>query len=118
MTNLTQETTAVPYSSRTYRDYYIPAIDQQLLQDHFGGLKLVVGPTGLGKTYAIRLTIQELRQRKVDKRCIYTTHRHMLLEEMEQDLRKSGIPSVYLKSNKDVVSALALQILRARNEEG
>lgn len=105
MKNLTQETTAVPYSSRTYRDYYIPAIDQQLLQEHFGGLKLVVGPTGLGKTYAIRLTIQELRQRRVDKRCIYTTHRHMLLEEMEQDLRKSGIASVYLKSNKDMVSA-------------
>ncbi len=80
------------------------AINQQLRADRLGGLKLVVGPTGLGKTYAIPFVIQELHQREIDKGCIYTTHRHMLLEEMQQSLQKAGIYSVYLKSNPDLVA--------------
>lgn len=69
-------------SNTTYQDYYMRAINQQLQADDFGGLKLMVGPTGLGKTYAIPFVIQELRQRGVDKGCIYSTHRHILLEEL------------------------------------
>ena len=105
MENLSQDVTVADESKVTYQDYYMRAINQQLRQDSFGALKLVVGPTGLGKTYAIRFVIDQLRQRGVDKRCIYTTHRHMLIDEMAEDLGKLGIPSVYLKSNRDVVSA-------------
>lgn len=88
----------------TYQDYYLRPITQQLQVEKFGGLKLVVGPTGLGKTYAIPFTIQTLHKRDdFNKRFIYATHRHILLEEMERDLAKLSISSVYLKSNRELV---------------
>ena len=37
----------------SYQDYYWPVIEQQLRAEQFGGLKPVVGPTGIGKTSPI-----------------------------------------------------------------
>lgn len=88
----------------TYQGYYLRPINQLLNAETFGGFKLVVGPTGIGKTYAIPWTIHSLRQRAdFDKRCIYAAHRHILLEEMKRDLDKLEIPSVYLKRNRHLV---------------
>ncbi len=89
--------------NHSYQQYYQRVIDQQLPLDNFGGLKLVVGPTGMGKTSAIPAVIGHLRAAQVDKRCIYTTHRHLLIEEMATELKKANIPIVYLKNNAEVV---------------
>jgi len=116
MENLNQDTIGIQQSNVTYQDYYMRAMNQQLHSDEFGGLKLVVGPTGLGKTYAIPFVIQELRQRGVDKGYIYCTHRHMLLEEMQRDLHKEGIPSIYLKKNTQVVTNFPVLPALAKQE--
>lgn len=86
----------------TYEDYYLRAINSYLKDSKTGMLKLVLGPTGLGKTFAIPRVIKKLRD-ATDKRFIYTTHRHNLLKEMEQKLVDEDIPSVYLSSNREVV---------------
>jgi hypothetical protein len=90
-------------SDTTYQSYYLRAIDHQQANDQIRGLKLVVGPTGLGKTYAIPHVIAELQERGSTLGCIYTTHRHMLLEEMQQKLVRADIAAVYLRSNTDQV---------------
>lgn len=46
----------------TYENYYARTIDERLQADDLTGLKLVVGPTGLGKTCAIPLVIYSQRQ--------------------------------------------------------
>lgn len=89
----------------SYQQYYLRVIAQQLLASDFGGLKLVVGPTGMGKTSAIPAVIAQLRVRQVEKRCIYTSHRHLLIGEMAKTLEADGIPFVYLKNNEEVVAA-------------
>ncbi len=88
----------------SYQQYYRRVIDQQLSASDFGGLKLIVGPTGMGKTSAIPAVIAQLRARQVEKRCIYTSHRHLLIGEMADALEEKGIPFVYLKNNVDVVA--------------
>lgn len=89
----------------SYQQYYLRVIDQQLQSNIFGGLKLVVGPTGMGKTSAIPGVVAHLRAEGVDKRCIYTSHRHLLIQEMAQALTKESIPFVYLKNNEEVMDA-------------
>jgi hypothetical protein len=88
---------------QSYQSYYLRVIEQQLHANNFGGLKLVVGPTGIGKTSAIPSVITQLRGQKVEKRCLYTTHRHLLIQEMAQALEKADIPFVYLKNDEEVV---------------
>src|SRR4051812_23879104 len=80
----------------SYQQYYLRVIDQQLQSNSFGGLKLVVGPTGMGKTSAIPGVMAYLRTGRVDKHCIYTSHRHLLIQEMAHALTKESIPFVYL----------------------
>ena len=74
-----------PYN-QSYKSYYLRTIEQQLQSDSFGGLKLVVGPTGIGKTSAIPAVISYLKTEQVEKRCIYTSHRHLLIQEMADSL--------------------------------
>jgi len=90
---------------QSYKPYYLDVINAQLGNSAgFNGLKLVVGPTGMGKTNAIPQAIKEIRSNpQVEKRCVYTTHRHMLLEEMGKILAEQQIPSVYLKKDNDLV---------------
>lgn len=88
---------------QSYQSYYLRVIEQQLHANNFGGLKLVVGPTGMGKTSAIPGVITQLREQKVEKRCLYTTHRHLLIQEMAQALEKADIPFVYLKNDEEVI---------------
>jgi len=92
-------------SKTSYKDYYLNTIFTQLQKDDFNGFKPVVGPTGMGKTSRIPLVIEKIREEKIDKGCIYTSHRHLLIEEMAEELADKDIPSVYLKSNVDVVQA-------------
>lgn len=87
----------------SYQRYYLRVIDQQLSAGAFSALKLVVGPTGMGKTSAIPTIIAQLRARLVEKRTIYTSHRHLLIREMANALEAAGIPFVYLKNNEEVV---------------
>ncbi|MBX3057643.1 MAG: hypothetical protein KF770_14350 [Anaerolineae bacterium] len=89
----------------SYQQYYRRVIDQQLSANDFGALKLVVGPTGMGKTSAIPTVIAHLRAQPVEKRCIYTSHRHLLIGEMVDALQEQGIPFVYLKNNEEMVAA-------------
>ncbi|MDM8520013.1 DEAD/DEAH box helicase family protein [Anaerolineales bacterium HSG6] len=88
----------------TYEDYYTRTIDERSQSDNLMGLKLVVGPTGLGKTFAIPLVIQNQRQKGHKVRYIYTSHRHFLIEEMEKGLDEHDIPSVYLNANDRIVT--------------
>lgn len=87
----------------SYKDYYLNTIQQQLQKDDFNGFKPVIGPTGMGKTSRIPAVIDKIREMEIDKSCIYTSHRHLLIEEMEAELADKNIPSVYLKSNEDVI---------------
>lgn len=89
----------------TYQAYYLRAVEQQQTNDQIQGLKLVVGPTGLGKTHAIPSVIAALQARGCPFGYIYTTHRHMLLKEMQQKLANANIATVYLHSNTDQVQA-------------
>lgn len=86
----------------------------QLQEDDFNGFKPVVGPTGMGKTSRIPPVIEKIREMEIDKSCIYTSHRHLLIEEMEQELADKNIPSVYLKNNEDVVRAF----IKNENRDG
>ncbi|MCL5125398.1 MAG: DEAD/DEAH box helicase family protein [Deltaproteobacteria bacterium] len=86
-----------------YRYYYQRVIDQQLEKEEWFGLKLVVGPTGMGKTSAIPNVIKTYQQAGCEKRFIYTSHRHLLIQEMYKNLCDAGIPCVYLKNDEDVV---------------
>lgn len=88
---------------QSYKSYYLRAIEQQLQSDSFGGLKLVVGPTGIGKTSAIPAVISYLKTKQIEKRCIYTSHRHLLIQEMADSLDDAQIPFVYLKNDEEVV---------------
>ena len=88
----------------SYKSYYLRVVEQQLQSDNFGGLKLVVGPTGMGKTSAIPDVIVHLRTHQIEKRCIYTSHRHLLIQEMADSLEKAHIPFVYLKNDEEVVT--------------
>lgn len=78
-------------------------LKQQRQAEDFAGLKLVIDPTGMGKTSAIPGVITHLRSEGIENRCIYTSHRHLLIQEMEDALKKAKVPSVYLKSDEDVV---------------
>jgi hypothetical protein len=98
-----EEPESVSTIDYTYQSYYLRAIEQQQRGDQLRGLKLVVGPTGLGKTHAIPLVIRDLQARGTPYGCIYTTHRHILLEEMHEKLARADIPAVYLRSNADQV---------------
>lgn len=98
----------------SYKDYYLRTIIKQVQENEFAGFKPVVGPTGMGKTSAIPQVITQIREMGIDKRCIYTSHRHLLIEEMEEELKEKGIPAVYLKSNEDVVRAFIQD--KGRNE--
>ncbi|MCG3207149.1 MAG: hypothetical protein FOGNACKC_00749 [Anaerolineae bacterium] len=89
----------------SYKDYYLNTILKQIQEDDFNGFKPVVGPTGMGKTSRIPPVIEKIREMEIGKSCIYTSHRHSLIEEMEKELADKNIPCVYLKSNEDVVRA-------------
>lgn len=86
-----------------YEPYYQRVIDQQLGKEDWHGLKLVAGPTGMGKTSAIPNVIKAYRGAGCEKRFVYTTHRHLLIEEMHHALCQAEIPCVYLKNDVDVV---------------
>lgn len=86
-----------------YRAYYLRVIYKQLENQSLPGLKLIVGPTGLGKTSAIPEVINELSKQQNKPRFIYTSHRHILIREMKNRLDESQIPWVYLKNDEDTV---------------
>ncbi len=67
--------TAISATGNSYRDYYWRTIQTVLTSESIGALKLVVGPTGLGKTYGIREAIKDIRRQLPEQRCVYTTHR-------------------------------------------
>lgn len=91
--------------TQDYAQYYLDTI-----KNHQTGLKLVLGPTGLGKTHGIRKAICHLRDTEnpfAQQGFIYLTHRHQLLSELERDLNSEGIPVAYLKSDGDILTELA-----------
>ncbi|MCP4347836.1 MAG: AAA family ATPase [Desulfobacterales bacterium] len=89
----------------SYQNYYMRVIEKHAETDNFVGLKLVVGPTGMGKTSAIPNVIKKMRDLKIDKPCIYTSHRHLLIEEMAKELSDKEIPYVYLKRDEELIRA-------------
>ena len=102
----------------SYIEYYIRVIEMLQQKENLTGLKLVVGPTGLGKTQAIPAVIEEIRAKNIEQRCIYTSNRHLLIEEMHELLSghkesipclKAPIPCVYLKSDETVVKQFIKQ---------
>jgi hypothetical protein len=90
----------------TYAPYYLRAIEA-----HNSGFKPVYGPTGLGKTYGIEATILERLQQGEEKKFIYASHRHVLIQEMEHKLENRGIKTAYLRPLKD-----NLEFLHAHGE--
>lgn len=90
-------------SSQDYSEYYQRVIDHVNAQQKKVGLKLVVGPTGLGKTSAIPKVIATSRTQGETLRFVYTSHRHMLIGEMQKRLQEENIPCVYLKNDENIV---------------
>lgn len=89
----------------TYKDYYLRTIN-----NHSTGIKLVLGGTGLGKTYGMRQAVKEYLSSNGEKgrKFIYITNRHNLITEQKREFEKSGFNCCYLKSNKDIILNLLL----------
>lgn len=88
---------------KSYKDFYINTIETNPTQE---GFKLVLGGTGLGKTYGLLETINEYVNNHPDKgyKFIYLTNRHNLITQQENKLReKYNIATTYLKSNREIV---------------
>jgi len=83
-----------------YKNYYLRAIDT-----HENGLKLVLGGTGLGKTYGMREAVKTYleSEREDKKKLIYITNRHNLITEQRREFEASGFKCCYLKSNRDII---------------
>ena len=92
-----------------YKDYYLRTI-----KDHTEGLKLVLGPTGLGKTYGFREAVaacinqakQNKDSKKPPKKFVYITSRHQLIKEQEEKFNKKGLKVAYLKSQRETIEEL------------
>ena len=88
---------------KSYKDFYIKTIESQ---SSFSGLKLVLGGTGLGKTYGLLETINEYVNNQPNEKYkfIYLTNRHNLITQQEKDLKaRYNISTTYLKSNRDII---------------
>lgn len=72
------------------------------------GLKPVYGATGLGKTYGIKECIKEVLNGLPNKKFVYITNRHALIQELYNDLAsdKYKIGTCYLKSNNEILKEL------------
>ena len=95
---------------KSYKDFYIKTIETK---STLKGLKLVLGGTGLGKTFGLLETVNEYVNRQPEKRhkFIYLTHRHNLITQQEKELRERyGISTTYLKSNKEIILKLHKEI--------
>lgn len=88
---------------KSYKDFYTKTIEAN---PSLKGLKLVLGGTGLGKTYGLLETIDEYVNHQPDRdfKFIYLTNRHNLITQQEKKLReKYDISTTYLKSNREVI---------------
>lgn len=88
---------------KSYKDFYINTIETNPTLE---GFKLVLGGTGLGKTYGLLETINDYVNNHPDKRYkfIYLTNRHNLITQQENKLREEyNIATTYLKSNREIV---------------
>lgn len=83
-----------------YKDYYLRTIAR-----HDNGFKLVLGGTGLGKTYGMRSAVisylTEVREEK--KKFIYSTNRHLLITQQNENFKELGFHCCYLKKNQDII---------------
>lgn len=107
---------------KTYKDFY-----KKTIESHNNGLKLVLGGTGLGKSYGIIETVLDYanlddRDKKIlepKRKFIYMTNRHNLLVQMEvginnkakeiqaQNYKTENILKIaYLKSNLEIIKDL------------
>ncbi len=84
-----------------YKDYYTETIDK-----YDKGLKLVLGPTGLGKTYGFREAVKKYCKEKKAKKFIYMTSRHQLIKEQEKEFKKEKISIFYVKSQSELIEDL------------
>src|SRR5258708_38890973 len=82
----------------SYKGYY-----QRAIEAHNVGLKLVVGGTGLGKTYGAIETIAELPE---GKKAVYVANRLELLVGFGKDV----LPEVVVTLSRDV--AVVFQVFR------
>lgn len=84
----------------SYKNYYLRTINKGL-----HGIKLVLGGTGLGKTYGMREAVKEYLQSDIEakKKLIYITNRHNLITEQKREFNKAGFKCCYLKSNREVI---------------
>lgn len=86
-----------------YKDYYLRTI-----QEHNVGLKLVLGGTGLGKTFGYRQAVTEYLTSDIanKKKCIYITNRHNLIAQQVKQFRAASINCCYLKNNREIIIGL------------
>ncbi|PKP17868.1 MAG: hypothetical protein CVU05_14720 [Bacteroidetes bacterium HGW-Bacteroidetes-21] len=83
-----------------YKDYYLRTIEKG-----DNGLKLVLGGTGLGKTYGMREAVKEYlsTNKEEKKKLINITNRHNLITEQARRFDEDGFKCSYLKSNRDII---------------
>lgn len=83
-----------------YKDYYLRTINRGE-----NGIKLVLGGTGLGKTYGMREAVKEYlnSDREEKKKLIYITNRHNLITEQKKEFEKVNFKCCYLKSNREII---------------
>lgn len=85
--------------SKTYFDYYNRVIDNYKV-----GFKLVLGGTGLGKTYGIEKVLEHYTKVAPEKKFIYSTYRINLLTQFKD---KQQDKCVHLRGNEDIVKEVA-----------
>jgi len=86
--------------SREYKEYYLRTINKNA-----NGIKLVLGGTGLGKTYGMREAVKEYlnSDREEKKKLIYIANRHNLITEQKREFEKANFKCCYLKSNREII---------------
>ena len=92
----------------TYNDIYLP-----ILHGYDVGFKLILGPTGNGKTSALYqdhnnndndFVFKDLAKR--GKKAIFTTHRKNIIKDVLNGCQKSGIKYVHLQANADIIKGI------------
>lgn len=75
-------------------------------ETHKLGLKIVLGGTGIGKTSGMQKAIQQELNDKSNRKFIYCTYRHNLIQEQEAFFKSNGIKNAYLKGKADIIAGL------------
>jgi len=99
------------YRKPTYNDIYLPI----LRGGYDVGFKLILGPTGNGKTSALyedhnggdEFVFNVLpKLGKAGRKAIFTTHRNNIVKDVVNGCQKAGVKYAHLRANADIIKGI------------